>query len=237
MSNDSVLTPDVVDGRRARIGWPEVGVAVLAAAVLYGLGIALILSVPDSPVWLPGLVQYAVSGLAPLGAFAAVLWLRVHDVRVFGVRRVAPRWLLISVALGLGVVVLNIALTVLVVVLTGPPSNLQADYQASAAAGGLAFVAVLALGAVLTPIGEEFLFRGVLTNALARYGPWVAVLGSSAIFALAHGINYILPVAFVVGVVAALLLRRTGSIWPGVIVHAVNNAYSLIVPAILGVAS
>ena len=76
----------------------------------------------------------------------------------------------------------------------------------------------------------------MLTNALARYGPWVAVLGSSTIFALAHGINYILPVAFVVGVVAALLLRRTGSIWPGVTVHAVNNAYSLIVPAILGVA-
>jgi len=237
MSDDSVQTLDLVDDRRTRIGWPELGVAALAAVVLYGLGIALIWSVPDTPVWLPGIVQYAVSGLAPLGAFAVVLWLRVHDVREFGVRRVSPRWLLISVGIGLGVIVTNIAVTVLVVVLTGPPSNLQADYQASAAAGGLAFVAVLALGAVLTPIGEEFLFRGVLTNGLARYGPWIAVLGSSAIFALAHGINYILPVAFVVGVVAALLLRRTGSIWPGVVVHAVNNAYSLIVPAILGVAS
>ncbi len=237
MSSEPALQLDTLNGPRSRIGWPELGIAALAAAVLYGLGIALILSVPDGPVWLPGLVQYAVSGLAPLGAFAVVLWLRVHDVRELGVRRVSPRWLLISVGLGFGVIVTNIAVTVLVVVLTGPPSNLQADYQASAAAGGLAFVAVLALGAVLTPIGEEFLFRGVLTNGLARYGPWVAVLGSSAIFAVAHGITYILPVAFVVGVVAALLLRRTGSIWPGVIVHAVNNAYSLIVPAILGVAS
>lgn len=237
MSSEPALQLDTLDGRRSRIGWPELGIAALAAAVLYGLGIALILSVPDGPVWLPGLVQYAVSGLAPLGAFAVVLWLRVHDVRELGVRRVSPRWLLIAVGLGLGVIVTNIAVTVLVVVLTGPPSNLQADYQASAAAGGLAFVAVLALGAVLTPIGEELLFRGVLTNGLARYGPWIAVLGSSAIFAVAHGITYILPVAFVVGVVAALLLRRTGSIWPGVIVHAVNNAYSLIVPAILGVAS
>lgn len=72
---------------------------------------------------------------------------------------------------------------------------------------------------------------------LARYSAWIAVLGSSAVFALAHGINYILPVAFVVGVVAVLLLRKTGSVWPGVIVHAVNNSYSIIVPAILGVAS
>lgn len=94
---------------------------------------------------------------------------------------------------------------------------------------------VLLLGALLTPVGEEFLFRGVLTNALGRHGPWVAVLGSSAVFAVAHGINDILPVAFVVGVTAALLLRRTGSLGPGATVHATNNAYSLIVPAILGV--
>ena len=71
MSDDSVQTLDLVDGGRVRIGWPEMGVAALAAVVLYGLGIALIWSVPDTPVWLPGLVQYAVSGLAPLGAFAA----------------------------------------------------------------------------------------------------------------------------------------------------------------------
>ena len=63
---------------------------------------------------------------------------------------------------------------------------------------------------MLTPIGEEFLFRGVLYTALARYGPWVAVLVSSAIFAMAHGFNYILPVAFVVGVVAALLCAERG---------------------------
>lgn len=226
---------DLELGRRRRIGWPEVGVAALAAAVFYGIGIAGIWSTPEQPVWLPGIVQYAVSGLAPLGAFAAVWWLRVRDVRPFGLRRVAPKWQLISVAAGIGVIVTNILVTIVVLTLTGPPSNLQADYQASAAAGGLALVAVLLLGAVLTPIGEEFLFRGVLANALARYGPWVAVLGSSAIFAVSHGINYILPVAFVVGVVAALLLRKTGSVWPGVILHAVNNAYSLAVPAILGV--
>lgn len=63
------------------------------------------------------------------------------------------------------------------------------------------------------------------------------VLVSAAVFAVAHGINYILPVAFVVGVVAALLLRRTGSVWPGVVVHGTYNAYTLVVPAILAAAS
>lgn len=222
-------------GAKGRVGWSEVGLAALVAAVLYGIGIAAILSVPDQPVGLAGIVQYTVSGLAPLGAFAAVLWFRVKDVHALGLRTFSPKWALVSVAAGAGVIGLNILSTIIVITLTGPPSNLQADYQTSAAAGGITLAIVLIVGAGLTPIGEEFLFRGVLANALSRYGPWVAVLASSAVFALAHGINYILPVAFIVGVVAALLLRRTGSVWPGVIVHAVNNAYSLAVPAVLGV--
>lgn len=222
---------------RRRVGWPDVGLAFLVALVLYGFGIAVILSVPDDRSELAGIVQYAVSGLAPLGAFAAVLWLRVRDPRALGLRRVPGKWVLISVGAGIGAILLNILATIVVVSLTGPPSNLQADYQAAASGGALSLIVALALGAVLTPIGEEFLFRGVLATALDRYGPWIAVLVSAAVFAVAHGINYILPVAFIVGVVAALLLRRTGSVWPGVIVHATNNAYSIVVPAILGVAS
>jgi membrane protease YdiL (CAAX protease family) len=224
-------------GLRRRVGWREVGLAFLVALVLYGIGVAAIWSVPDDRSELAGIVQYAVSGLAPLGAFAAVLWFRVRDPRALGLRRVAGRWVLISIGAGIGVILLNILVTIVVITLTGPPSNLQADYQAAASGGALSLIVVIAVGAVLTPIGEEFLFRGVLATALDRYGPWIAVLVSSSVFAAAHGVNYILPVAFVVGVVAVLLLRRTGSVWPGVIVHAINNAYSIIVPAILAAAS
>jgi hypothetical protein len=45
----------------------------------------------------------------------------------------------------------------------------------------------------LTPLGEEAVFRGVLLNFLGRWGSWVAVPLSAAIFALAHGINNVLP--------------------------------------------
>jgi membrane protease YdiL (CAAX protease family) len=223
--------------RRRLVGWPEVGLAFLAALVTYGSGIAIIWSVPDDQSELAGIVQYIVSGLAPLGAFAAVLWLRVKDSRALGLRPVAGKWLLISIGAGIGVILLNILVTIVVVSLTGPPSNLQDDYRAAAAGGVLSLIIVIVVGAVLTPIGEEFLFRGVLATALDRYGPWIAVLVSAAVFAVAHGINYILPVAFVVGIVAALLLRKTGSVWPGVVVHATYNAYTLIVPAILAAAS
>lgn len=77
--------------------------------------------------------------------------------------------------------------------------------------------------AVLTPIGEELLFRGVVTTALLRYGGLVGVIGSALVFASAHGFNPAFFTAIVVGLVAAEVRRRSGSVRPGVLVHVVNN--------------
>lgn len=76
----------------------------------------------------------------------------------------------------------------------------------------LTIIVTTLMGAVLTPIGEEFFFRGVLTSGLLRFGPWVGILVSAAIFALAHGINPVLPVAFIVGVINGILFHKTGSV-------------------------
>jgi membrane protease YdiL (CAAX protease family) len=76
---------------------------------------------------------------------------------------------------------------------------------------------------LFTPVGEELLFRGVVMRGLLRYGAVVAALGSSVVFALFHGIDMALPTALVVDVVAAETARRSGSIWPAVAVHVVNN--------------
>lgn len=67
------------------------------------------------------------------------------------------------------------------------------------------------------------LYRGVVTNALLRYGPFVGVVGSTLIFTLMHGVNNVFPAAVVVGLIAAEVFRRSGSVWPAVIVHVVVN--------------
>ncbi|MFL4909817.1 CPBP family intramembrane glutamic endopeptidase [Streptomyces sp. MMS24-I2-30] len=77
-------------------------------------------------------------------------------------------------------------------------------------------------------------FRGVVSTALTRYGAWVSVIGSTVVFALAHGINLALIPAIVVGAINGILLVRTKSVWPGVIVHAVNNGVSTILIALAG---
>jgi hypothetical protein len=67
------------------------------------------------------------------------------------------------------------------------------------------------------------LFRGLLIAGLRRHGAIVTVLVSSLLFALLHGSIYRLPPTFFLGVALAWVRLATGSIAPGMIVHALNN--------------
>jgi uncharacterized protein len=77
---------------------------------------------------------------------------------------------------------------------------------------------------VAAPIGEELFFRGFAQPALQRsWGPIAAVIVSGAMFALIH----LDPVGFIglweIGILLALLRYWTGSLWPSILCHAVNN--------------
>jgi uncharacterized protein len=73
------------------------------------------------------------------------------------------------------------------------------------------------------PTRPGWLFRGVVATALMRYGTVVGVAGSAVIFAAVHGPDAVAVTAVLVGLINVVLLRRSGSIWPGVVAHAVNN--------------
>jgi hypothetical protein len=107
--------------------------------------------------------------------------------------------------------------------LTGDNTNVQQVYAEGGSGGMVSLVLATLFLSVLTPLGEEFLFRGVVTSALLRYGPFVGVVGGALIFALFHGINPVFPAALVTGLVAGEIFRRSGSIWPAVVVHGVVN--------------
>lgn len=214
-------------------GWPEIfaGAAVYLVSLVL---VAVLLPRIESDA-VTGVVGLLVSGVIGLLAFAVAAGMRIRDLAAFGVRRAKPRHLLVGAALGLGAYVLGAIASLLYMALSGDTENIQTTYQSAAAGGWWMLALALVAGAVITPLGEEAFFRGVVANAmLHRYRAWIAVVASAAIFALAHGINPILPVAFVVGVLTALLLRWSGSIWPGVVLHGVNNAIALLVPVLIG---
>ncbi|MEC3976813.1 CPBP family intramembrane glutamic endopeptidase [Amycolatopsis sp. H20-H5] len=219
---------------RVRPGWTEIVVAAVVYVVIVFLVVALIEGLDLAPATL-GLIEGALSAVAALGAFAVAVALRIRSWSALGAGRVSWRWLLVGLGAGVLAVVLSRLVAVAFVAITGITANPQDGYNSAATAGPLALALSMVLIAVATPIGEELLFRGLLTTALMRYGAVVAVVGSAAIFAFAHGINTILPIAFVIGLINAELRRRSGSVWPGVVVHIVNNVVTnLIFVALAG---
>lgn len=80
---------------------------------------------------------------------------------------------------------------------------------------------------VIPPLTEEFVFRGVILNRLRKYGDGFAILGSALLFGIFHG-NFIqLPFAFIVGLVLAFIVVRTGNLWITIIIHVINNSFSI----------
>jgi uncharacterized protein len=88
---------------------------------------------------------------------------------------------------------------------------------------------------LFVPITEEILFRGFILGALEiAYGPVRAVVISSLFFGLWHLknifwltdyqlIHQMLYTGLIFGPVTALLALKTRTIWPGVILHYLNN--------------
>ncbi len=83
---------------------------------------------------------------------------------------------------------------------------------------------------ILTPVLEEFYFRGMLLNSLrARRSLLTSVLVSAAAFGVIHGRATILAFGF--GVIAALMFLRCRSLWLPIVVHGAYNI-SIILPGV-----
>ncbi len=95
----------------------------------------------------------------------------------------------------------------------------------------IAVLAVLMI-ALLAPVAEELFFRGfVFAGLRTRWSLWPAAITSGLIFGLVHaptGITTVVPLA-ALGVALCWLYDRTGSLWPCVIAHMINNGLALAV--------
>jgi ABC-2 type transport system permease protein/sodium transport system permease protein len=82
--------------------------------------------------------------------------------------------------------------------------------------------------AVIPAVCEELLFRGVLLSGLAaRVRPLGAVLASAAIFGVYHFVAVKFVPTFALGILLGYLCLRSGSVLPGMLVHALHNGLSI----------
>lgn len=84
------------------------------------------------------------------------------------------------------------------------------------------------IGAVITPISEELLFRGLLQPALQRWaGPWAAISLGAAFFSLAHMDLFAAPSMLVLGLALGYVYYRTRSLVAPFLLHAAHNTLVL----------
>ena len=91
---------------------------------------------------------------------------------------------------------------------------------------------------VLAPLAEEIIFRGAIIRALAKWwkekgksniaSEWYAIIISSILFAAVHANPAQIPAALVFGIFLGWLFVKTGSIFPGTIVHWINNSFAYV---------
>ncbi|MDE3133948.1 MAG: CPBP family intramembrane metalloprotease [Acidobacteriota bacterium] len=113
------------------------------------------------------------------------------------------------------------------------PAGLGVKTSVWAAAFTALFVCAVA------PMAEEFFFRGFLFGVLARMrvrvaghelGPWLAAAFVGLLFGLAHYDSaqpeFLIPLGFL-GFVLCIVRWRTGSLYPCMALHAINNCIAL----------
>ena len=113
------------------------------------------------------------------------------------------------------------------------PSEFGLTHGTAAKIGTAVFVCVAA------PIAEEFFFRGFLFGVLRQMrvragehdlGPWIAALLVAIMFGLAHAgsasAQYLVPLG-ILGFILCMLRWRSGSLYPCMALHSLNNSVAL----------
>lgn len=101
----------------------------------------------------------------------------------------------------------------------GDQRSIAAELAQASSVEGFVFSVLIA--GVVASIVEELIFRGLLYRAWeAQWGWFVSMLVTSTVFAAYHPVPL---AAFIGSVIFVLVLRRTGSLWAPILVHAAGN--------------
>lgn len=103
-------------------------------------------------------------------------------------------------------------------------------FRKNLAAGSvLEFLMLLGVAAIVPGICEELAFRGLIQTGLRRsFGTNHAIIWGGAMFALLHLNPWNFVGLWTFGALLGYLRERTGSIYPSIVAHIVNNSLALV---------
>jgi sodium transport system permease protein len=208
------------------------------AAVWYAQGFA-----PDDPLWAIPLQQAAIV-MAPLAVMA--VWQRVDWRRTFAVAPAGGGGLWRTSACVVGAALVGAGLFVIgAAALLAVRGTAMSDEARLLAEKFLELMqsrpwwVSWGLMAVLPAIGEELLFRGWVFAAFAGAAPArgrlaAAIIAQAACFAVVHLLPERMPQTFVLGIVLAVIVVRTGSLLPAIVGHLAHNSMPLVLMSLTG---
>ena len=181
---------------------------------------------------LPVFFRYdvAIGGIVVYAVLFVIAWAAAqlgygNAPEALGLRRFPLRY--IWIALGLMFAALIVSAALEPVFHAGEKQGLAPDEWISDR--WPAFVFNAAVVVLVAPFVEEIFYRGLGVRVLGFLGGFVSIVGTSLVFALAHGILVAVPGARDLRRSALGWLRwRTESVWPGVIAHAAYNFLGVI---------
>jgi membrane protease YdiL (CAAX protease family) len=168
--------------------------------------------------------------LTVLPVFIFVLRKRAPVAEVFRFRRIHWKVAAASLSVGIGLCVVTDEIDRLVELILPMPEEIRRSLEEVMTAHSVSDFALIVLAAVVVAsIAEEMLFRGFLQGALERsMDVTKAVLLSAFIFTLLHFNPWWLIDILVAGVFLGVMSWKSRSLWPCVIVHAVNNGLGIL---------
>lgn len=167
-----------------------------------------------------------------LGTAIPIAWLvsyTFHGLKPRWLSSVLPRlrWRYLLVCLALSVAAL-VAMVLVSLLLPAEADSASTGELNEFTSRTRDFLLVIVLLTPLQAAGEEYAFRGYLTQAFGGLfgNRYVAVLGPALLFGLAHGLGQSIPVffdRFAFGVVAGILVIVTGGLEAAIAMHVLNN--------------
>ncbi len=247
-------TPVKVDEIRSTVTWkPWLGILVViliffAGQILGGLIISIYpllkgWSSAQANDWLTSSIggQFAFIAITEALTIYAIYWfLRFNHTSLRAIGFIRPRWRDLGIGLLAAPAYFIIYLITLAIITHFVPDLNVAQHQDvgfSSVHGSVQLILTFISLAVLPPITEELMVRGLLYSSLKKILPTiVAVLLTSLMFAVAHlpeggsaGPLYIAAIdTFVLSLVLIYLREKTGSLWASITLHACKNSVAFL---------
>jgi sodium transport system permease protein len=165
-----------------------------------------------------------------LGSSLLMLWIyRLNPTEVLSLKSVKPAvWLAILFLIPTGHLTALGIFQIVNVVIPAPQEMLQ-RFSEDVIPRGMPTWQLLMYIALLPAVCEELLFRGVLLSGLKRrLRPAALVVVVGIIFGLFHVSLYRIAPTAALGMILTLIALLTGSVFPGMVMHAGNNALGVL---------